>query len=92
MSSQWFYFVTDLFSSYSDSEQAFAERKQEMMTIRRRSESVLEYKEQAHCRLQEELLRAQQVGSNVWRHSYESVLTDSNIAWAPVTFKMWKAI
>ena len=89
MSSQRFYFVTDLFSSYSDSEQAFAERKQEMMTIRRRSESVLEYKEQAHCRLQEELLRAQQVGSNVWRHS---ALTDSNIAWAPVTFKMWKAI
>ena len=49
------------FAFYRDSDQAFAERKQEMMTLRRRSESVLEYKEQAHCRLQEELLRAQQV-------------------------------
>ena len=55
-------FVFDLTSlCCSDSDKAFAERKEEMMSIRRRSESVLEYKEHAHGRLQEELLLAQQV-------------------------------
>ena len=66
----------------SDSDSAFAERREEMMTIRRRSESVLEYKEHANGRLEEELLKAQQVKKGILKRSLDFGLYDFGTFWA----------